>query len=233
MRLHVLAVLARELLDEVVGQQQDVGLALAQRRHEDREHVQPVVEILAELAGGDRLLQILVGGGDQADVGADRLGAAQPLELALLQHAQQLDLRREVQLADLVQEQRAAVGQLEAPLLGGVGAGERPLLVAEQLRLDQVVRQRRAADLDERLLARAASCSEWRGRSAPCRSPTRRAAARSCWCARPARPARRPAASARWCRRGSRSRSAPSAPGAGACSRRPAAAGRPGSADAP
>ena len=186
MRLTFLPCSRDELLEEVVGQQQDVGLALAQRRHEDREHVQPVVEILAELAGGDRLLEILVGGGDQADVGADGLGAAQPLELALLQHAQQLDLRREVQLADLVEEQRAAVGQLEAPLLGGVRAGERALLVAEQLRLDQVVRQRRAADLDERLLARAASCSGWRGRSAPCRCPTRRAAARSCWCARPA-----------------------------------------------
>ena len=59
--------------------------------------------------------------------GADRLGAAQTLELALLQDAQQLDLRRQVQLADLVEEQRAAVGELEPPFLGGVRAGERPL----------------------------------------------------------------------------------------------------------
>ena len=45
------------------------------------------------------------------------VGAAQPLELALLQHAQQLHLRAQVQLADLVEEERAAVGQLEAALL--------------------------------------------------------------------------------------------------------------------
>ena len=43
-------------------------------------------------------------------------------------------------------------GQLEPPLLARLGAGERALLVAEQLRLDQAVGQRRAAHLDERLL---------------------------------------------------------------------------------
>ena len=81
----------------------------------------------------------------------DRLGAAEPLELALLQHAQQLDLDVRVHVADLVEEQRAAVGPLEAPLLARRRAGERPFLVAEQLRLDQRVGQRRAADLHERL----------------------------------------------------------------------------------
>ena len=68
MRLMLLLVLARELLEEVIDEQQQVGLPLAQRRHEDREDVEPVVEILAERAGGDRLLQVLVGRGDQPDV---------------------------------------------------------------------------------------------------------------------------------------------------------------------
>ena len=44
---------------------------------------------------------------------ADRLLAAEPLHLAVLQHAQQLGLRRLVQVADLVEEDAAAVGQLE------------------------------------------------------------------------------------------------------------------------
>ena len=44
------AVLARELRHEVLGEQRDVLLPLAQRRHEDRDHVQPEVEILAETA---------------------------------------------------------------------------------------------------------------------------------------------------------------------------------------
>ena len=45
-----LAVLARILLDEVVGEQHDVRLPLAQRRREDREDGQPVVEVGAEPA---------------------------------------------------------------------------------------------------------------------------------------------------------------------------------------
>ena len=69
--------------------------------------------------------------------------AADRLDLALLQRAQQLDLRRQRQLADLVEEQRAAVGldELAGVLFGG--AGEGALLVAEQNRLDQVLRHAR------------------------------------------------------------------------------------------
>ena len=90
--------------------------------------------------------------GDQAHVGANRLRAPQPLELARLDHAQQLDLRRQVELADLVEKERAPLGKLEAPFLRRVRAGERALLIAEQLRFDEALGQRRAADLDERPL---------------------------------------------------------------------------------
>ena len=95
-------------------EQRDVAGPVAQRRQRDREDVEPVVEILAELAVGDQLLEIAVGRRHHAHVDLDRLGAADALELALLQHAQQLDLHVERQVADLVEEQRAAVGQLEA-----------------------------------------------------------------------------------------------------------------------
>ncbi len=43
-----------------------------------------------------------------------RLGAADPLDLALLEHAQQLGLQARAHLADLVEEDGAAVGRLEA-----------------------------------------------------------------------------------------------------------------------
>ena len=59
------------------------------------------------------------------------------IDFAFLQHAQQLDLHVEAQLADFVEEQRAAIGFLElAQMLVG-GAGERALLVAEQDRFDR------------------------------------------------------------------------------------------------
>ena len=101
----------------------------------------------------DLLLEVLVGRGDHADVHLDRARRPQPLDLALLQHAQHLGLRLRAHVADLVEEDRAAIGLLElADLLLG-RAGERALLVAEELRLDQLLGNRRAVDLHEPLAA--------------------------------------------------------------------------------
>src|SRR5690606_32865161 len=55
-------------------------------------------------------------------------------------------------LADLVQEEGATVGEVEAPGLGGDRAGEGAPLVAEELRLHQVLGDRRAVDADEGLV---------------------------------------------------------------------------------
>jgi hypothetical protein len=108
-------VLLDEPLEEVLGQQQRVAAAQAQRRHLDVDDVEAVVQVLAELALADRLGQVAVGRGDQPHVDLDRLAAADPLERPLLQHAQQLDLQRRRYLADLVEEHGAAVGLLEPP----------------------------------------------------------------------------------------------------------------------
>ena len=72
------------------------------------------------------------------------------LEPPLLEHAQQLHLHRHGDIADLVEEQGPPVGQLEPPLALGRRAGERALLMAEQLALEQRLGQRRAVDGHER-----------------------------------------------------------------------------------
>jgi hypothetical protein len=87
---------------------------LAQRREVDREDADPVPEVLAEAAGGDHVLEVAVGGRDQAHVDAARLLAADSLECAVLEDAQEAHLRGGGQLADLVEEERAAVGALAA-----------------------------------------------------------------------------------------------------------------------
>ena len=79
-----------------------------------------------------------------------RLALAHALEGALLQHAQQLDLQLQGQVAHLVEEERAARGQLEAPLAVAHRAGEGAAHVAEQLALEQLARQRAAVDGHER-----------------------------------------------------------------------------------
>src|SRR5205823_7997903 len=61
-----------------------------------------------------------------------------------------LGLRTRRHVANLVEKNGAAVRQLEFAAARLGGAGERALFVAEQLALDQLLRDGRAVDLDER-----------------------------------------------------------------------------------
>jgi hypothetical protein len=107
-------------------------------------------QVLAERAGLDPLLEILVRRGDHAHVAAHRVVAADAIELAVGEDAQQARLQVERHVADLVEEERAAVGLLEAAAPRRLRAGERAALVAEQLGFEQVLRDRRGVDRDER-----------------------------------------------------------------------------------
>ena len=69
-----------------------------------------------------------------SNVDGNRVAASDALELALLQHAQQRELGLGRHLADLIEEDRALVRQLEAPAALLHRARERRLLVAEELR---------------------------------------------------------------------------------------------------
>src|SRR5207237_4048290 len=117
--------------------------------------VQSIEKIFAERPFFDRLLQFEVRRGDDLDVGLDRLRSADALELFLFDGAQQLRLNRETDLADLIEEDRAAVRELEASELAAIGARERALLVSEELRLRERFRQRGAVDFDERSVSAA------------------------------------------------------------------------------
>ena len=115
--------------------------------------VQPVEQIFAERALGHHLLQIAVGGGNDAHVDLGRVRVADALELALLQHAQQLHLHARAHRPDFVEEQRALVRLLEPSLPRADGAGKRAAHVAEQLGLEQRLGNRAAVERDEPLRA--------------------------------------------------------------------------------
>ena len=135
---------------QVIGEQvRDVLGARAQRGQLDANDVQAVIQVLAEQAAHHPLLQVLVARGDDAHVDADRGLAPDTVELALGEHPQQAGLQRRRHVADLVQEQRAAVGLLEAPAALRVRPGEGAALVPKQLRLEQVRRNRRGVERDE------------------------------------------------------------------------------------
>ena len=137
---------------EMVEQQQAVAAHVAQRGDADREYREPVVEIGAEAAGLDFLAQVAIGGGDDARPGSPRLGLADPLVLAVFQHAQQLGLEVGRQFADFVEEQRAFAGFLEIAGTGGRGAGEGAPGMTEERRFEQAGRDRRAVERQKRLL---------------------------------------------------------------------------------
>src|SRR5258705_6882246 len=178
---------ARELAQEVVGQHEDVVRPFLQGREMDAEDGESVVEITAETPIHDGLLQIAVGRRDETDVGAERRRATDTFVLALLDDAEELGFDRGRQLADLVEEQRAARGQLEAAALEPVGSREGATLGPEELRLDERLGHGRAVDGDEgtlgtparivdgasdQFLARAAFPREQHG--GLCRSDARR-----------------------------------------------------------
>ncbi len=85
---------------------------------------------LARFHGADDVVQLDV---FQRPDGARAGGSCTPL----LEHAEELRLKPEGDLADLVQEEGAPRRQLEAPDLARDGPRERALLVAEEFALDE------------------------------------------------------------------------------------------------
>ncbi len=115
--------------------------------------VEAVVQILAEVPAHDELLQIAMRRRDDAHVDGVRFGAAHRAHLVLLQHAQQLHLQTHRHVADLIEQQRAAVGRLEQAAVLANRAGEGALHVAEQFAFQQVLGHGAAIDRDERPIA--------------------------------------------------------------------------------
>ena len=132
-----------------------ISLPRAQRRLVDAQHAQAVIKVRAEAPGLDRAVEVDVSGRDDPYVDRNRFLPAEPLDLAFLQEAQQARLAFDRHVADFVEKQRAAVRRFDPARAPLVRAGERAALVAEQFRLQQVMRNRAAIDRDERPLAAA------------------------------------------------------------------------------
>ena len=118
-------------------QQQDILASLAQGRQVQRYGVQAVKQVLTE---GSRLnagFQIGVRGRHNPHINLVCLGGTHSGHLALFNHRKQLLLHQGRQVANLVQEQGAAIGLFHTPLLCGGGAGEGSLFMTEEFALEQ------------------------------------------------------------------------------------------------
>ena len=101
--------------------------------------------------------------------------AAHRRDLPLLQHAQQLCLHGEIHVADLVEEQGAAIRLAERAESGRRSAPVNdPAHMAEQLAFQQVGRDRCAIDGDERVAMRGCRSDGSSGRRPPFRCRSRR-----------------------------------------------------------
>ena len=112
--------------------------ALGEGRGHEEVRAEAVVEVLPEAAGGERLAEVAVRGGDELPREPAVGRVAEALEGPGLQHAEELHLDRWVDLADLVEEHRAERrARLEPalPILERAREGAPP--VAEQLGLDE------------------------------------------------------------------------------------------------
>ena len=135
---------------ELLGKHQDIIAAYPQGRDEEHLEGEPVQKIALEYALLTERGKILIGGTDDADIHLHGAGTAHPLEGAVLHRPEYLLLNFNGNQSDLIEEQGAAVGLLEAafPLAGG--AGKSPALMAEKLGLDQPRRKGGAVEGNER-----------------------------------------------------------------------------------
>src|SRR5882724_10119200 len=143
-------VLAVELVEEVMSKDNGVPRPLAQGWNPDGELVQPIIKVFAELLRVDHLDNAPVGCANNPDIDRNQLAATDSLDHALLQEAEQLDLKQRRHVGNLIEKDRPALGKLQ--LADGLldGAGEGPLFVSEELAFQKIFRDCRTVDGDER-----------------------------------------------------------------------------------
>ena len=83
--------------------------SLSQGRQPDLHAAQPVVKVRAERACFGHAAEIAMGRADQPDIDRHGLQRAERPHLAIFKHAQEPGLQCDRHVADLIEEQRAAV----------------------------------------------------------------------------------------------------------------------------
>src|SRR5512147_737572 len=120
-----------KFLQKVLGQWNDVFFSFSQGRDVERDDLQSVVKILAKDVVLHVLFKVAIGRGQYPDIEFNRLRSADSFDFSVLQEAKQLNLEIGSELADLVEKERAGMGELELAALLGMGPGESSLFVPE------------------------------------------------------------------------------------------------------
>jgi hypothetical protein len=109
-------------------------------------------EIVAEFAFGDEFREVLVCCRDETHISGNRFATSDAFEGPLAENAKDFHLCGEVDLADLVEEKRSALGLFKATDAPLESSCERALLVAEKLACQKLGRERGAMNRHKFLL---------------------------------------------------------------------------------
>ena len=137
-------------LGEILGELGNIANPFPERRHHHPDHAQAVIKIGTELSVAHHLLQVAAGCRNEVDIHGFLADPAERPDLAIFDDFQQLGLGAQIEFADFIQKQGAAVGRLDQAELALLGVGKRPALVTEQLRLEQGCGNSGAVDFNKR-----------------------------------------------------------------------------------
>lgn len=129
---------AAEHLKKVPGEQGYITGAFAQGGDVDFETIEALEQVFSKSAVSDGFAQIAVGRGNDPDVHSDFLFAPDATEGALFDGPQNAGLIVQTEVTHLVEEQDSSVRLGHEAIVGGIGPGEGPLFVSEELALEEV-----------------------------------------------------------------------------------------------
>ena len=115
---------ASEVIEKEIDEQADVVAAIAEWRQVQLEDAEAIVKVLAKAFVADILLEILICGGDDANIDGYFFGATDGQERVAFENSQQFCLAFERELADFIEEQRAEIGLLKKADVIAIGARE-------------------------------------------------------------------------------------------------------------
>ena len=138
--------------DKKISQHRYILESFPQRGHGHGIDIQAVIEVRPKSAGGNFLLEVPVGRGNQADINMLNFLGANPLNLSLLYRSEQFGLDLKRKLAYFVQEQGSLIRQFKFP--GPVGDRSRKSAfdMAKELTLGKSGGQGGAIQIEHRFI---------------------------------------------------------------------------------
>src|SRR5215471_4579936 len=125
----------------MIRQERDVIGAIAQGRKLEWNNTDTVKQIFPELVFCHHFGKISIGCGNYSNVYRNFLGSSNSADRPLLQDTQQFHLHREARVAHLIKKDGSLVRNFEQPLLVRRRAGKSSSHVAEELALQQGLRE--------------------------------------------------------------------------------------------